>query len=381
MLFSRAPFGQGLFPRAICAVMMLAAVGYVDAVRAADDASTSAKPAPKVRVAEVVQQTVPVDRVYTGTTAAVKGIELQAQVTGYLVERKFIEGTDVTAGETLYVIDPAPFQAVLDQRQAQLQEQEAVRKYAKTTQSRYEKAAKSGATARQQVDQAIELEAKTEAAIGVYKAEIEQARINLNFARIEAPFDGRVGRTQVNIGTLVKANETVLASFVQLDPIYVYFNPPETELLLIEQHQAKAPLTATVTLPHSTTEEFKGTLTFIGNMADAQTGTILMRATFANPDQRIRPGQFALVRLHIAEDPNALVVPAKAIASMQGQRYVLAVGKDNKLKRRMVSLGSQVGADGYVVESGLSKGDRVVVSDILTLKVGETVSPQPEPAS
>jgi len=381
VLIFRTASRQPLTARLVATVLVFAAAAHVDAARAANDASTSAKPARKVVVAEVAQQTVPVDRVYTGTTGAVKGIELQAQVTGYLLERKFTEGTDVKAGETLYVIDPAPFQAVLNQRQAQLAEQEAVLKYAKTTQSRYAKAARSGAAARQRLDQAIELEAKTEASIAVYKAEIEQARINLDFARIEAPFDGRVGRTQVNIGTLVKANETMLASYVQLDPIYVYFNPPETDLLLIEQNQIKTPLSATVTLPHSTTEEFKGTLTFIGNMADAQTGTILMRATFANPGHRIRPGQFALVRLHIAENPDALVVPAKAISSVQGKRFVVVVGKDNKLENRKVSLGRQVGTGGYLVNSGLTKGELVVVSDTRTLKTGETVSPQREPAS
>ncbi len=229
----------------------------------ADDAATNAgKPAPKVTVAEVVEQSVPEERVYTGTTAAVKAIELRAQVTGYLLRRTFTEGSTVAAGETLYVIDPRPFQAVLDQRKAQLQEQEAVLKYAKATQNRYAKAASAGAAARQQLDQAIELEAKTEAAIGVYKGEIEQAKINLEFTRVEAPFDGRVGRTLVNIGALVKADDTALASFVQLDPIYVYFSPPETELLLIERNQAKAPLAVTVTLPHASTEEFTGTLTF-----------------------------------------------------------------------------------------------------------------------
>jgi len=334
-----------------------------------------------VTVAEVVERAIPIERVYTGTTAAVKAIELQAQVTGYLLERKFTEGTNVKAGESLYVIDPRPFQAILAQRQAQLQEQEAIQKYAKTTQSRYATAARSGAAARQQLDQAIELEAKTKAAIGVYNAEIDQAQINVDFTRIEAPFDGRVGRTEVNIGALVKANETTLASFVQLDPIYVYFSPPNTELLLIEASQAKAPLAVTVTLPHATEEEFEGTLTFISNTADARTGTIAMRATLANPHQRIRPGQFALVRVHIAEDSNALVVPAKAISSIQGQRFAMVVGKDNKLEKRKVKLGREVDTQAYVVEQGLSKGDRVVVSDTLTFKVGETVAPQPEPAS
>lgn len=340
-----------------------------------------AKAPPKVSVADVVKQSVPVERLYTGTTAAVKAIELQAQVTGYLVERMFTEGTTVDAGETLYVIDPRPFQAILDQKKAELQEQEAILTYAKTTQQRYAAATRTGAAARERLDEAIELQSKTEAAIHVYKAEIEQAQINLDFANIKAPFKGRIGRTLVNIGALVSADTTTLASFVQLDPIYVYFNPPETELLLIEDNQAKAPLDATVTLPHATDEEFKGSLTFIGNTADPQTGTIVMRATIPNPEQRIRPGQFALVRLHIADNPNALVVPAKAVSSIQDQRFVMVVGKDNKLERRRVELGRQVGNKGYLVSSGLSDGDRVVVSDTRTLKIGEAVSPQREPAS
>jgi len=360
---------------------MLAVVGSGGLAQGADDKTAGGKPAPKVSVVEIAEQSVPVDRVYTGTTAAVKAIELQAQVTGYLLERRFTEGSDVGTGDTLFVIDPRPFKAVLDQKQAELQEQEAIREYAKTSQKRYEKAARAGAAARESLDQAIELEAKTEAAIDVYKSEIEQAQINLDFAEIKAPFDGRVGRTLVNIGALVKANDTALASLVQLDPIYVYFSPPETELLLIETHQAKAPLAVTTTLPHSTTEGYKGTLTFISNAADAGTGTITMRATVPNPEQRIRPGQFALVRLHISDDAGALVVPAKAVSSIQGQRFVMVVGKDNKLERRKVGLGRQVGTGGYVVENGLSKGDLVVVSDTRTLKTGETVSPQREPAS
>jgi len=381
MMFVRAVWRRPLVAGSVAAAVVLAAAGSGMIARAADDAVGAGKSAPKVVVAEVAQQTVPVDRVYTGTTAAVKAIELRAQVTGYLLERRFTEGSDVGKGETLYVIDPRPFKAVLDQRHAELQEQEAIREYAKTSQKRYETAARAGATARERLDQAIELEAKTEAAIDVYKSEIEQARINLDFAEIKAPFDGRVGRTLVNIGALVKANDTALASLVQLDPIYVYFSPPETELLPIEAHQAKAPLEVTMTLPHSTTDAFRGTLSFISNAADAGTGTIAMRATIPNPEQRVRPGQFALVRLHIGEDPDALVVPAKAVSSIQGQRFVMVVGKDNKLERRKIDLGRQVGTGGYVVESGLSKGELVVVSDIRTLKTGQTVSPQREPAS
>jgi membrane fusion protein, multidrug efflux system len=380
-MFVRAVCRRPIVVGSVAGALVLAAAGDGTIAQGADDKTGAGKSAPKVSVAEVVEQSVPDDRVYTGTTAAVKAIELRAQVTGYLLERRFTEGSDVGKGDTLYVIDPRPFKAVLDQKQAELQEQEAIREYAKTSQKRYAAAARAGAAARESLDQAIELEAKTEAAIDVYKSGIQQAKINLDFAEIKAPFDGRVGRTLVNIGALVKANDTALASLVQLDPIYVYFSPPETELLLIEAQQAKAPLEVTMTLPHSTTDVFKGTLSFISNAADVGTATITMRATISNPGQRIRPGQFALVRLHIGEDPDALVVPAKAVSSIQGQRFVMVVGKDNKLERRKIGLGRQVGTGGYVVESGLSKGELVVVSDIRTLKTGETVSPQREPAS
>lgn len=380
-MFVRAVCRRPIVVGSVAGALVLAAAGDGTIAQGADDKTGAGKSAPKVSVAEVVEQSVPDDRVYTGTTAAVKAIELRAQVTGYLLERRFTEGSDVGKGDTLYVIDPRPFKAVLDQKQAELQEQEAIREYAKTSQKRYAAAARAGAAARESLDQAIELEAKTEAAIDVYKSGIQQAKINLDFAEIKAPFDGRVGRTLVNIGALVKANDTALASLVQLDPIYVYFSPPETELLLIEAQQAKAPLEVTMTLPHSTTDMFKGTLSFISNAADVGTATITMRATISNPGQRIRPGQFALVRLHIGEDPDALVVPAKAVSSIQGQRFVMVVGKDNKLERRKIGLGRQVGTGGYVVESGLSKGELVVVSDIRTLKTGETVSPQREPAS
>jgi RND family efflux transporter MFP subunit len=379
--FVRAVWGRLFIAGPVAGVVVIAAIWSGGLARGADDKAGAGKQAPKVSVVEVVEQAVPVERVYTGTTAAVKAIQLQAQVTGYLLERRFTEGSDVTKGETLYVIDPRPFQATLDQKKAELQEQEAIREFARTSQKRYAAAARAGATAREQLDQAIELEAKTEAAIDVYKSEIEAARINVDFTQIKAPFDGRVGRTLVNIGALVKANDTALASLVQLDPIYVYFSPPETELLLIEAHQAKAPLAVTMTLPHATTEGFKGTLSFVSNSADAGTGTISMRATIPNPELQIRPGQFALVRLLIGDDPDALVVPAKAVSSIQGQRFVMVVGKDNKLERRKISIGRQVGTGGYVVESGLSKGELVVVSDIRTLKTGETVSPQREPAS
>lgn len=361
---------------ALAAGALLAGAG-----RAASAQEGGSRSPPQVTVAEVVEQAVPIERVYTGTTAPVKGIELRSQVTGYLLERKFAEGSDVKQGDVLYAIDPRPFQAVLDQKQGELQEQQATLEYAKIEVQRYSDLASRSDAPQERLDQANELQSQTEAAIAVSQAEINQAKIDLAFTSIEAPFDGRIGQTEVNIGALISANDTALASLVQLDPIYVYFNPPETDLWQIETSQAKAPLPAEVTLPRVDAPPFKGELSFIANTADARTGTIEMRATVANPERRLRPGQFVLVHLQVGADPDALVVPAQAVSSVQGQRFVMVVGKDDKLERRNVTLGRQVGSQGYVVEDGLSAGERVVVSDIRTLRGGMTVAPQPEAAS
>ena len=153
-------------------------------------AATQGETPSPVVVAEAVEQPVAIERTYIGTTEAAKAIDLRAQVSGYLVERRFTKGSTVEAATTLFVIDTRPFQAVVDQKQAQLEEQQAVSKYANAAQTRYAAAAKLGAAAQDRLDQAIELQVKAEAAIGVYTAELEQAKLDLEFAEIKAPFNG-----------------------------------------------------------------------------------------------------------------------------------------------------------------------------------------------
>ncbi|MBL8659784.1 MAG: efflux RND transporter periplasmic adaptor subunit [Rhodospirillales bacterium] len=333
-----------------------------------------------VVVAEAVEQPVTIERTYTGTTAAARAVDLRAQVTGYLVERRFTEGSSVATGDTLFVIDARPFQTVVDQRQAELQEQQAVLRYADAAQQRYAAAAKLGAAAQDRLDQAIELQIKTQAAIGVHQAELAQAQFNLEMTDIKAPFDGRVGRALVDVGALVEGNKTALASLVQLNPVYVYFSPPNADLPLIEAQQEKAPVQVTVTFPHVPSEALRGTLTFISNAADATTGTIAMRATIADPPKAVRPGQFVQVRLNLVDAFEALVVPADAVSAVQGQTYVMVVGDDNRIARRKVRLGQDGADQGRIVEDGLSRGERVVVSDTRALRAGELVSTEPAPA-
>jgi multidrug efflux system membrane fusion protein len=360
-------------------LLLITVVAADPVAQASDRGAAAGEAVPSVRVARVVEQSVPLERTYIGTTAAAKSVDLRAQVTGYLVERPFMEGSVVGEGAALFIIDPRPFQAIVDQKQAQLKEQLAVLKYATLDLDRYAALAKVGAAAQERLDQAVELQKKTEAAIDVYKAELEQAKFNLQMTEIKAPFDGRVGRTFVNIGSLIKANETQLASFVQVDPLYVYFSPPETDLPLIEAHQAESPLQVTITLPRVQSEPLIGRLTFISNAADANTGTIAMRATLTSPPETIRPGQFTRVHLRLADDAKVLVVPSEAVATTQGQAYVMVVDDDDRVTRRNVRLGRQALDRGRVVEAGLHSGERVVVSEGQILKTGERVMVQAAP--
>ena len=343
----------------------------------ADAAPEDGTRGPPVVVAEVVEQRLPIERTYVGTTAAPNAVDLQAQVSGYLVERRFTEGAMVEAGTTLFVIDPRPFQAIIAQKQAQLEEQQAVSTYADAAQRRYAAAAKLGAAAQDQLDQAVELQMKATAAISLYQAELEQAKLDLEFAEVKAPFSGRVGRALVNVGALVKNSQTVLASLVQTDPIYVYFSPPAADLPSIEAHRDKETLEVTVTLPQVHDDPLTGALTFISNVADAATGTIAVRATIKDPPQTVRPGQFARVRLKIPTDADVLTVPAGAIARVQGQPYAMVVDADSRVERRNVGLGRYTSGRDYIIETGLRKGERVVVSGTGTLKAGEFVSVQP----
>ncbi|RVD55755.1 efflux RND transporter periplasmic adaptor subunit, partial [Mesorhizobium sp. M7A.F.Ca.ET.027.03.2.1] len=199
----------------------------------------------------------------------------------------------------------------------------------------------------------------------------------LSYAEIRAPFAGRLGRNQASVGTLVSVAGTVLNTLVQLDPIYVTFNPSETDLAEIEQARANGPIEVEVLLPGQTEASQKGELTFIDNSVDRSTGTITARATIGNGKFTLLPGQYVRVRLHVREQADALMVPQTALGSSQLGKYLYVVGKDNTVDQRLVSLGPTSGGQ-VAILSGVAEGDQVITGNLQKIGPGAPVSPIPE---
>ena len=244
------------------------------------------------------------------------------------------DGADVRQGDLLYRIAPDDFQAALDQAKAQVQRDTATLDYARSNLGRGTELAKSGYLAKDSFDQRTSTLREAEASLALNQAAVRTAELNLSYAEIRAPFAGRLGRNQASVGTLVSVAGTVLNTLVQLDPIYVTFNPSETDLTEIEQARAAGPVEVEVLLPGETEASQKGELTFIDNTVDRSTGTITARATIGNAKFTLLPGQYVRVRLHVRQQPDALMVPQTALGSSQLGKYLYVVGKGNTVDQR-----------------------------------------------
>ncbi|CAN7401600.1 efflux RND transporter periplasmic adaptor subunit [Mesorhizobium sp. LjNodule214] len=344
--------------------------------------TAGAAPAPAafvmpVPVVGVVRKTIPIYLDYAARTEPIRSITLQARVPGYLQEQAAADGSDVKQGDLLYRIAPEDFQAALDQAKAQVQRDTATLDYARSNLGRGTELAKSGYLAKDSFDQRTSTLREAEASLAVSQAAVRTAELNLSYAEIKAPFPGRIGRDQASVGTLVSVAGTVLNTLVQLDPIYVTFNPSETDLVQIEQAKAAGPIDVDILLPGETESSQKGQLTFIDNTVDHSTGTITARATIGNAKFALLPGQYVRVRLHIKEQPDALMVPQVALGSSQLGKYLYVLGKGNTVDQRMVSLGP-VNGDLIAISSGIAEGDQVITGNLQKIGPGMPVSPLPQ---
>ncbi|MRX37231.1 efflux RND transporter periplasmic adaptor subunit [Aminobacter sp. MDW-2] len=357
--------------------------GYLLAQQGWGVGSTTAGAAPSAQVPQampvpvvgVVKKTIPIYLEYAARTEAIRNVTLRAKASGYLQAQPVSDGADVKEGDLLYRIEATDYQAALDQAKAQIERDQASLEYLKSSLTRGNKLADNGYLAKDGFDQRRSAVRQAEAALAISRSAMRTAEINLKNTEIRAPFAGRLGRNQAPEGTLVtSAAGTPLNNLVQLSPIYITFNPGETELAEIQKAFANGTVETEVIIPGSDGKPRLGKLTFIDNAVERNTGTIVARATIENSDFSLLPGQYVRIRLHIRELPNALMVPQTALGSSQFGKYVYIVGKDNLVEQRVVALGP---TDGELVTltSGIKEGDKIISGNLQKIFPGAPVQP------
>lgn len=338
----------------------------------ADAQAKAAPPAIPVRVANAAQRPEPVAVDAIGNVQPYSTVQVKSQVEGPLTRVYFREGQEVRKGDLLFEVDPRPYEAALAQAQANHAKDLAQANNAATDVSRYDLLYRNGVIAREQYDQLQTTAASAKATVSADEAAIETARLQLSYTKIRSPLDGRTGNLMVNQGNLVKANDVPLVTINEVRPIYVAFSVPSQQLPAIKQHMANGSLQVGAT-PKEGGRAVYGALTFLDNNIDVNTGTILLKGTFQNSDGALWPGEFVNVRLTLAVQPNAIVVPSAAVQNGQDGQYVFVVRPDMTVESRPVTVDRTVGSDS-VMASGIKAGETVVTDGQLRLVPGAKVS-------
>ena len=340
--------------------------------------------APEVGVITLKSEPLKITTELPGRTSAFRVAEVRPQVSGIILKRNFVEGTDIKAGESLYQIDPAPYQAAYNSAKGDLAQAQANAQIAAVTVKRYQPLLGTKYISQQDYDQAMANQSQTAAAVAVAKANVETARINLAYTKVTSPISGRIGKSSVTEGALVQTGQTTaLATVQQLDPMYVDVTQSSDEYLRLRKElesgqlkQTDGKANVTLMMPDGSEYQQPGTLEFSDVSVDETTGSITLRAIFPNKDQRLLPGMFVRARLEEGTNPNAILVPQQAVArTPTGQATVMVVGQDNKVAVRNVTAQQAIG-DKWLVTQGVQAGDRVISVGIQRAKPGAQVTPQ-----
>jgi multidrug efflux system membrane fusion protein len=325
-----------------------------------------------VTIGTATQKTVPVEVRAIGNVEAYSTVSVRAQIGGEMERAYFREGQDVKKGERLFTLDRRPYQATLQQLEANLARDQAQLENAKAQAERNAKLFQAGIVSKDQYDTFRTNSDALAASVRADQAAIDKAKIDLDYCTVFSPLDGRTGSLLVHPGNVVKENDTVLVVINQIHPIYVTFSVPEKELGAIKQYRGEAGLSVQAVIPNQESRPVEGRLSFMDNAVDTTTGTIKLKAAFDNPESRLWPGEFVNVILKLATRPNVVVVPAQAVQTGQTSPYVFVVKPDMSTEFRPVVPGSTVGGE-TVIEKGVQPGEKVVTDGQLMLYPGAKV--------
>lgn len=355
-------------------------------------------PAMPVSVVEIQPADVPIANEWVGTLDGFVNAQIQPQASGYLIKQNYREGAQVAKGQVLFEIDPRPFQAALDQSrgqlaqaQAQVAQAQAQLALAEINVNRDTPLAKARAISQSQLDNEVQQKAQNEASVksaqasvAAAEAAVETAQLNLGFTHVRSLIAGVAGQATTQVGNLVNG-QSVLTSVSQLNPIKAYFSISDSEYLGLVQRahgkggdllQNASALPLTLTLANGEVFPQKGRIAFVDRQMNAQTGAIRIAASFPNPGNILRPGQFGRVKADTEIRHDALLIPQVAVQELQGLQQIYVAGADNKAHLTTVQLGPQIGTS-WLVEGGLAPGSKVIVDNLQKLRDGAPVSPHP----
>lgn len=373
--------GESMFKRGCIA---LALISVLTGCGDKPASSAQVRPPVPVVVAEARLTDVPLTTEMVGETAGYREIEVRSRVNGILLERTYVEGQPVTAGQELFLIDPAPYKVALEQAKGALAQEQARFNKARADRDRIIPLFKRQVVSRKDYDDTI---ANYEAAIAsrqAAQATVKEAELNLSYTQVTAPIDGMASKSSQSEGSLIStnANSSLLTTITQYNPLYVNFSYSEQDRLNFETSVRKGLIEAKDTtnwrthirLADGSVYPQAGKLNFSDNRVDPQTGTIRARAIFDNKEGVLLPGQFVRLTIDLGIRKNAIVVPARAIVQSQADRMVMVVDGDDKVVPHPVRLGPAI-AEGVLIESGLDAGERYIVEGLMKARPGSIVKP------
>lgn len=340
----------------------------------------AAAPPPAVTVQTVQVRDVSPVNTYPGSVQPIQTVTILARVQAYINKVDFTEGSMVKAGQTLFELDSAPYEAALVQAQGSQQQYQATLWSAELDYQRDSHAGVGLAVTQQKVQQDQAARDVAAAQLQSAKGAVMAAGLNVGYCTIASPIDGRIGRAQFTQGNLVGPSTGALATVVQMDPIRVTFAVTDSELVTFEQRAGKsraqmaASLELQLRLPNGTTYAHPGRIEFINNQIDAATGTLTIWGKFDNPDSLLTPGAYVTVEVRQGKPDDHPLVPVQSVQNDAAGQFVLLVGKDDKVRQQRVTTGRQIGQY-YIIEHGLSGGERVITEGVQKAHEGQTVQP------